>query len=630
VTGKARESFRNIQVEEICGCDFIDLLNDNNRERNMLIFTLPKRIFLSIVVITLAFISQIPSQCFPIDVGGIEDLTPPRITELAFTPSSVNTSNGPQVVTFTLRITDDLSGFDYAYLYLYSPSNQSFVAPISSVHLISGDSNDGVYRVNVTIPQYAEQGDWTYSIYGWDRVTNQLNLGPVQITELGLPKTIHVESINDVTPPRITELAFTPSSVNTSNGPQVVTFTLSITDDLSGFDYAYLYLYSPSGNQFLVVPISSSHLISGDLNDGLYRVNATFPQYSEQGDWKICISLWDLTNNQNWVCQVPGSPSSIRVYQNQPPSVDAGENISLFSESLSNTTINGTARDPDSGAVLRYRWLKGQILLLDWSPVGSEGTCPLPLAGISLLPGAHTLTLEVSDGQANATDDMILNIDNSAPHAAPVGAGHYQANTPVTLAGQLSDYDGDTLYYSWMDGTTILYSGSINTQSGGYPVQLPDFTTAILCIGVHTITLQVSDGINPPVSKIFSVTVYDNIAPSLKPTANQTLLWPPDHRMVNITIKANASDNSGLSPTLTASVLSNEPQDGLGDGDMSPDWTQPVIDQNTGTITLQLRSERSGKGTGRTYTIKITATDSAGNSSTADVNVIVPHDKAKK
>ena len=100
--------------------------------------------------------------------------------------------------------------------------------------------------------------------------------------------------------------------------------------------------------------------------------------------------------------------------------------------------------------------------------------------------------------------------------------------------------------------------------------------------------------------------------------------------MVDIIIEANAEDDSGLPVTLSATVSSNEPQDGQGDGDQSPDWTEPVIDQENGIITLQLRSERSGSGDGRIYTITITATDQADNSSQAEVEIIVPHDKRKK
>lgn len=310
---------------------------------------------------------------------------------------------------------------------------------------------------------------------------------------------------------------------------------------------------------------------------------------------------------------------------NSQPVANAGENINLFSESVSTTTIHGTATDQNTSAVLSYRWQEGQTILLDWSSVAQDGDCPLALAAISLSNGTHTLTLKVSDGRTTATDDMILTIENSAPHAAPLGAGKYEVNAPVTLDGQVSDYDGDTLNYQWLDGTDVLFSDSIESVAGGSPVQLPLFITSSLAIGAHDITLTIDDGVNAAVRASFLVVMIDDLAPILKPRASQTILWPPNHKMVPITIQANASDNSGLMPSLSATVISNEPLD-----DPSGDWTQPVIDQTTGTIALELRADRSGKGNGRTYTITITATDISGNASSASVKVLVPHDQGKK
>ena len=42
---------------------------------------------------------------------------------------------------------------------------------------------------------------------------------------------------------------------------------------------------------------------------------------------------------------------------------------------------------------------------------------------------------------------------------------------------------------------------------------------------------------------------------------------------------------------------------------------------------LQLRAERAGNGPGRIYTITVRASDAAGNSSTQNVTVSVPHNK---
>lgn len=123
---------------------------------------------------------------------------------------------------------------------------------------------------------------------------------------------------------------------------------------------------------------------------------------------------------------------------------------------------------------------------------------------------------------------------------------------------------------------------------------------------------------------------FDNIQPTIAPVASPSILWPPNHKMVNVSINAHAHDNSGLPVTLAANVSSNEPVTSNEDGDLSPDWTLlPVIDQVTGVITLQLRAERLGNGNGREYSISITATDQSGNDSNAIVKVLVPHDKGK-
>lgn len=60
-----------------------------------------------------------------------------------------------------------------------------------------------------------------------------------------------------------------------------------------------------------------------------------------------------------------------------------------------------------------------------------------------------------------------------------------------------------------------------------------------------------------------------------------------------------------------------------GGGDTPPDW---VI---TGPLTVDLRAERSGKGSGRVYTITVECSDASGNTATKTVTVTVPHDQGK-
>jgi hypothetical protein len=60
------------------------------------------------------------------------------------------------------------------------------------------------------------------------------------------------------------------------------------------------------------------------------------------------------------------------------------------------------------------------------------------------------------------------------------------------------------------------------------------------------------------------------------------------------------------------------------DGATPADW------QITGELTVNLRSERSGKASnGRVYTLTLECSDDAGMTSTKTVNVTVPHDQGK-
>ena len=77
-------------------------------------------------------------------------------------------------------------------------------------------------------------------------------------------------------------------------------------------------------------------------------------------------------------------------------------------------------------------------------------------------------------------------------------------------------------------------------------------------------------------------------------------------------------------------VSSSEPPDGAGDGQTAPDYYIDSVNDQTGLIELRLRAERSGKGPGRTYTVRLTATDGSGNQSVARVEISAPHDKQTK
>jgi hypothetical protein len=328
---------------------------------------------------------------------------------------------------------------------------------------------------------------------------------------------------------------------------------------------------------------------------------------------------------------IGGRTYSLVFLSNRPPVADAGPNRVVLSSTVSSTVLAGSATDPD-GDAMTYRWLEGNRVLFGPATVVS-GAATLNLASVSLLSiGEHQFVLEVSDGRSSSSASMTLTIDNSPPAASATGSGSYQEGVDsVLLDAQVADFDGDALVWQWVEGNRILASGVAYTGAGGAPLSLPTTTLTTgsssnsLAFGSHQLTLTVSDGINPLIMQQVTVVVVDTLPPRLAPTSSSNILWPPNHNMVPVTILANASDAAGGPVLLSVQVASSEDPDKDGDGHTIPDYTTPIIDQQTGTIAVQLRSERSGHGVGRTYSITIRATDAASNASTATIQIVAPH-----
>ena len=145
-------------------------------------------------------------------------------------------------------------------------------------------------------------------------------------------------------------------------------------------------------------------------------------------------------------------------------------------------------------------------------------------------------------------------------------------------------------------------------------------------IGDNAVTLTVTDDKGVSNQCIATVSVVDLEPPVIKSLiATPNTLSPPNHKMKSVSVKVNSSDNCDTNSLCKIiSVESNEPENGTGDGDTAPDW------QITGDLTVNLRSERAGNGSGRTYAINVECIDASANRSIKDVIVTVPHDNGKK
>jgi hypothetical protein len=227
---------------------------------------------------------------------------------------------------------------------------------------------------------------------------------------------------------------------------------------------------------------------------------------------------------------------------------------------------------------------------------------------------------------SSSSDSLAMLMNNTviqAPNQPPVAnAGPDQtvecsgsSGAQATLSGSGTDPDGDPLTYMW-------------TDEHGNVVGTSAMVTLWVPLGTHTFKLTVDDGHSHTASDLTNVTVGDTTAPLLSLVLSPTVLWPPNHRMVKITASIQVSDTCDLHPTVVlVSVVSNEPDSGLGEADRPHDIQGASV--GTDDRSFFLRAERGRRGHGRVYIVTYRARDASGNATFKSAEVRVPHNRRR-
>jgi hypothetical protein len=226
------------------------------------------------------------------------------------------------------------------------------------------------------------------------------------------------------------------------------------------------------------------------------------------------------------------------------------------------------------------------------------------------------------NGRANASGLAVFaSRDTEAPATTaqvtppPNGNGWNNSNVTVTL--KATDNPGGIV-------KQIEYSMS-GAQTAAATVVPGDTATILISAeGVTTVRYFATDVAGNSETPESLTVKIDKTAPLISgmPAAGCTL-WPPNHKLVQVATVAAVDMLSGIGTGgFTVTGVSNEPSD--------PNDSAVVIMPNgsSGYI-VQLQADRSGTGASRVYTLKATATDLAGNMSSATATCTVPHDQGK-
>ena len=100
---------------------------------------------------------------------GVGDTSPPLFSNLTF-PNSLNTFSSSQVVSIEFDGSDNLSGIDCMFVTLSGPSNQLIQNGCATLQ--SGTNLSGRYLMQLTLPRYAQSGEWSIDIQPSDNAGN--------------------------------------------------------------------------------------------------------------------------------------------------------------------------------------------------------------------------------------------------------------------------------------------------------------------------------------------------------------------------------------------------------------------------------------------------------------------------
>jgi hypothetical protein len=313
-------------------------------------------------------------------------------------------------------------------------------------------------------------------------------------------------------------------------------------------------------------------------------------------------------------------------------------------------TDPGVTIDPDTG--------KGYAeTTLTVMAVDDEGT---PQEGLEVSFAAQAGELAsggspvLTDAEGVATDTLTVTEDDAPEVMVSASDGSREEIIPVEITviypNRPPEADaGEDLRAECVaeDGTTVTLDGSGSSDPDSTPETNDDIVSfewfldydtpdelliaegevvqAAFELGSHEVTLLVTDSEGETDTDTVAVEIVDTTPPEIQVSLDPAEIWPPNHRMVDVHASVVVMDCDHDVEIVLVSVTSNEPDNGIGDGNTEPD----IMGVSAGTedYHFQVRAERAGPGSGRVYTVVYRATDQSGNEAIGTAYARVPHDQ---
>jgi len=272
---------------------------------------------------------------------------------------------------------------------------------------------------------------------------------------------------------------------------------------------------------------------------------------------------------------------------NIPPTAHAGDDQTVTDTDDSGdepVTLDGGASSDADGTITSYLWREDSAQI-------ATGSAP----NVTLAVGVHTIELTVTDDDdASDSDTVVVTVNAyiNVPPTADAGSDQTVTDTDdngsesVTLDGSgSSDTDGSISGYVWDEGGTTVGTGSA--------------PQVVFNVGVHTVTLTVTDDDQATDTDIVVITVEEpaNVDPVADAGDDQTLTL--DVGATQMTVALDGSGSYDSDGTITGYV-----------------WTESAVEIATGaqpSVTLDAAEH--------TITLTVTDDDAATDTDTVVITV---------
>lgn len=340
-------------------------------------------------------------------------------------------------------------------------------------------------------------------------------------------------------------------------------------------------------------PASGTWTASPSMNFDHYVHRATLLPNGKVliSDYRLELYDVGLGSSNYWVPQITSWPSQL----------DLGSPLTITGFGFRGISEGSIGNSRDSAAdypVVQLRNLEnGRTVFLEASSWSATSFHSTPVSG---LPIGYVMATVFVNGIPSISSILNITPSNAPPIALcrdlikPSDANCQAAVTSAEVDNGSSDPDNDPLTFSL-------------TPAGPYP------------LGTNSVTFSVADNHGHTTTCEANITVVDLRPPTISCSVKQSVLWPPNHKFVDVGFTATAADNCNTSPLpITIQVFSNEQDQPSSHDHSAPD----AIDIALGI--LKLRQERKGHPVGRVYLIVVTSTDSSGNIGSGSCTVVVP------